>query len=202
MEALDAYQSLEAPAEAMHKVKGSKHFGYVFPISHPDEAKAHLDALRKKHHDARHHAYAYRLGATGEEWRASDDGEPANSAGPPILGALKSREITQCLAVVVRYFGGTKLGVGGLIDAYRTAALMAIDEAHVIHCYIEREVAVACPYELLGTVLSTAEKHGASVKNQTFTDRCVVHLSIRASLAASLTSALDNVYGCTRIGED
>lgn len=202
MEALDAYQTLKAPAEAMYKVKGSKHYGYVFPISDPDEAKIHLEALRKKHHDARHHAYAYRLGAAGEQWRASDDGEPANSAGPPILGALKSREITQCLAVVVRYFGGTKLGVGGLIDAYRTATLMALDEAQVIERYIEEEVAVGCSYELLGTVLSTAEKHGANVKNQHFTDRCVVHLSIRASLAAALKSALDEVYGCTRLGED
>lgn len=201
MEALDAYQTLKSPAEAMHKVKGSKHFGYVFPISQPEEAKAHLDALRKKHHDARHHAYAYRLGAAGEEWRVSDDGEPANSAGPPILGALKSREITQCLAVVVRYFGGTKLGVGGLIDAYRTATLLAIDESQIVTRYIEQEVLVACSYELLGTVLSTAEKHGANVKNQTFTDRCVVHLSIRESLGDALKTALDDVYGCTRLGE-
>lgn len=202
MQALDAYQSLKEPAEAMYKVKGSKHYGYVFPISHPDEAKFHLDALRKKHHDARHHAYAYRLGVAGDNWRASDDGEPANSAGPPILGALKSREITDCLAVVVRYFGGTKLGVGGLIDAYRTAALMAIDQARVVKRFVEQKVAVSCSYELLGTVLSTAEKHGAQVVSQSFTELCVVHLTIRQSKAESLTTALDDVYGCQRLSEE
>jgi len=192
----DVFNTLEAPADALYKVKGSKHYGYVFPIETVDEAKAHLEALRKKHHDARHHAYAYRLGPSGDDWRASDDGEPANSAGPPILGALKSKEVTNCLGVVVRYFGGSKLGVGGLIDAYRTATLMAIDNGVILQRFIEESIAVKCPYDLIGAVMALGEKHRAQVAEQTFTDSCTVHFRVRASLHPALYSALDNLYGC------
>ena len=192
----DVFNTLQAPADALCKVKGSKHYGYVFPIENVEEAKAHLEALRKKHHDARHHAYAYRLGPSGDDWRASDDGEPANSAGPPILGALKSKEVTNCLGVVVRYFGGTKLGVGGLIDAYRTATLMAIDNGSILQRFIEESIAVKCPYDLIGAVMALGEKHRARVAEQTFTDSCTVHFRVRASLHPALYSALDNLYGC------
>ena len=192
----DVFNTLQAPADALYKVKGSKHYGYVFPIETVDEAKAHLEALRKKHHDARHHAYAYRLGPTGDDWRASDDGEPANSAGPPILGALKSKEVTNCLGVVVRYFGGTKLGVGGLIDAYRTATLMAIENGAILQRFIEESIAVQCPYDLIGAVMALGEKHRARVAKQTFTDSCTVHFRVRVSLHPALYSALDNLYGC------
>ena len=192
----DVFNTLQAPADALYKVKGSKHYGYVFPIENVDEAKAHLEALRKKHHDARHHAYAYRLGPSGDDWRASDDGEPANSAGPPILGALKSKEVTNCLGVVVRYFGGTKLGLGGLIDAYRTATLMAIDNGAILQRFIEESIAVKCPYDLIGAVMALGEKHHARVAEQTFTDSCTVHFRVRASLHPALYSALGNLYGC------
>lgn len=197
MEKPDVFQTLNAPSEAMYKVKGSKHYGYVFPISSVDEVKAHLDALRKKHHDARHHAYAYRLGPDGANWRTSDDGEPANSAGPPILGAMKSKEVTQCLGVVVRYFGGTKLGVGGLIDAYKTATAMAIEAGDIIQRFVENEFVVQCPYDLLGTVLSLSDKFGARVVEQTFTHECHVRLAVRTSVAPALLDALHQVYGCS-----
>lgn len=192
----DVFNTLQAPADALYKVKGSKHYGYIFPIRNVEEAKAHLEALRKKHHDARHHAYAYRLGPSGDDWRASDDGEPANSAGPPILGALKSKEVTNCLGVVVRYFGGTKLGVGGLIDAYRTATLMAIENGAILQRFMEESIAVQCPYDLIGAVMALGEKHRARVAEQTFTDSCTVHFRVRASLHPALYSALDNLYGC------
>ena len=192
----DVFNTLQAPADALYKVKGSKHYGYVFPIENVDEAKAHLETLRKKHHDARHHAYAYRLGPLGDDWRASDDGEPANSAGPPILGALKSKEVTNCLGVVVRYFGGTKLGVGGLIDAYRTATIMAIENGDVLQRFIEESIAVQCPYDLIGAVMALGEKHRARVAEQTFTNSCTVHFRVRTSLHPALYSALDNLYGC------
>lgn len=197
MEKPDVFQTLKAPSEAMYKVKGSKHYGYVFPISSVDEVKAHLDALRKKHHDARHHAYAYRLGPDGANWRTSDDGEPANSAGPPILGAMKSKDVTQCLGVVVRYFGGTKLGVGGLIDAYKTATAMAIEAGDIIQRFVENEFVVQCPYDLLGTVLSLSDKFDARVVEQTFTHECQVQLAVRTSVAPALLDALHQVYGCS-----
>ena len=192
----DVFHTIPAPADALYKVKGSKHYGYVFPINHVEEAKAHLEALRKKHHDARHHAYAYRMGPTGDAWRTSDDGEPANSAGPPILGALKSKEVTNCLGVVVRYFGGTKLGVGGLIDAYRTATLMALENSQIVQRFIEESVTVRCPYDLIGAVMALGERHRARVVNQTFTDACTVSLSIRESQYPALHRALDELYGC------
>jgi uncharacterized YigZ family protein len=192
----DVFNTMQAPTDALYKVKGSKHYGYVFPIENVEEAKTHLEALRKKHHDARHHAYAYRLGPSGDDWRASDDGEPANSAGPPILGALKSKKVTNCLGVVVRYFGGTKLGVGGLIYAYRTATLMAIDNGEILQRFIEESITVQCPYDLIGAVMTVGEKHRARVAEQTFTDSCTVHFRVRASLHPSCYSALDNLYGC------
>lgn len=192
----DAFNTLKAPGDALYKVKGSKHFGYVFPIEQVDDAKAHLEALRKKHYDARHHAYAYRLGPSGDDWRTSDDGEPANSAGPPILGALKSKEITNCLGVVVRYFGGTKLGVGGLIDAYRTATLLAVDNGEIIERFIEESITVQCPYDLIGAVMALGEKHCARVAGQSFTDSCTVHFHVRASLYPALYGALNNLFGC------
>ena len=192
----DVFHTIVAPAEALYKVKGSKHYGYVFPIEQADDMKTHLEALRKKHHDARHHAYAYQLGPTGDVWRASDDGEPSNSAGPPILGALKSKEVTNCLGVVVRYFGGTKLGVGGLIEASRTATLMAVDNGEIIERFIEESITVQCPYDLIGAVMALGEKHRARVAAQSFTDSCTVHFRVRASLYPALHGALDNLYGC------
>lgn len=192
----DVFQTITATADALYKVKGSKHYGYVFPTKNVEEAKAHLEALRKKHHDARHHAYAYRMGPKGDAWRTSDDGEPTNSAGPPILGALKSKEVTNCLGVVVRYFGRTKLGVGGLIDAYRTASLMALENSQIVQCFIEESVTVRCPYHLIGAVMALGERHRARLVDQTFTDACTVSLSIRASRHPALHHALDELYGC------
>lgn len=192
----DVYNTIQAPANAMYKVKGSKHYGYVFPIAQVEDVKVHLQTLRKKHHDARHHAYAYRLGLNNNEWRTSDDGEPPNSAGPPILGALKSKEVTNCLGVVVRYFGGTKLGVGGLIDAYKSATLMAIENTEVVQCFVEESLTVLCSYELIGAVMSVSEKHCARVVDQSFTDSCSVRLSIRASQHQALYRSLADLYGC------
>lgn len=197
MEETDVFRTLTGPAEAMYKVKGSKHYGYVFPVETTEQVKEHLDALRKKHHDARHHAYAYRLGTDGLTWRTSDDGEPANSAGPPILGALKSHELTQCLGVVVRYFGGTKLGVGGLIDAYRTATAMAIEAGTVVERFVEKHYLIHCPYDLIGAVLSLADKYDARVVQQAFTHECTVELAIRSTKADALFNAADEIYGCT-----
>jgi uncharacterized YigZ family protein len=192
----DVFHTIHAPTDALYKIKGSKHYGYVYPVKSVDEAKAHLEVLRKKHHDARHHAYAYRIGPTGDAWRTSDDGEPANSAGPPILGALKSKEVTNCLGVVVRYFGGTKLGVGGLIDAYRTATLMALENSQIVRRFIEKSVTVRCPYGLIGAVMALGERLNARVMDQTFTDTCTVCLNIRASQYPALHRALDELYGC------
>ena len=129
----DTYKTIEAATpEILFKEKGSKFYGYALPVASEMEAKEHLETLKKQHHNARHWCYAWQLGKQYEFYRANDDGEPSNSAGMPIYGQLQSFEVTNTLVVVVRYFGGTKLGVGGLIQAYRTAAQMAlIGRAHV-----------------------------------------------------------------------
>ena len=121
----DTYLTLEAAAEAASREQSSKFLAYAYPVRTEEEIREHLDALRKRHFDATHHCYAWRLGPRGERWRANDDGEPSGTAGKPILGQLLSAEVTDCLIVVVRYFGGTKLGVPGLIAAYREAAAEA-----------------------------------------------------------------------------
>ena len=118
----DTYLTLEAAAEAASRERSSKFLAYAYPVRTEEEIREHLDALRKRHFDATHHCYAWRLGPRGERYRTNDDGEPSGTAGKPILGQLLSAEVTDCLIVVVRYFGGTKLGVPGLIAAYREAA--------------------------------------------------------------------------------
>tara|TARA_B100000768_G_C11283389_1_gene380180 strand:+ start:4508 stop:5125 length:618 start_codon:yes stop_codon:yes gene_type:complete len=191
----DSFTTLAAPAYGIYKVKGSKHHGYVFPIAQEDEVGDHLRDIRKKHHDARHHALAYRIGLAGDVWRTSDDGEPNNSAGPPILGAFKSREITNCLGIVVRYFGGTKLGVGGLIDAYRTATLCALENAQLVERILFSEFALSFSYELIGVVMNHLDKWGATPQEQIFLESCSINVKIRMSHAAAFESATREIYG-------
>lgn len=123
----DTYNTLGDEAEALYKDKGSKFLSYAYPVRSEAEIKEHLDALHKRYYDATHHCYAWRLGPKGESFRANDDGEPSSTAGRPILGQLLSKEVTYALIVVVRYFGGTKLGVPGLIEAYKTSAALVLE---------------------------------------------------------------------------
>ena len=132
MEADDLYRTVAAPAEAACRERSSKFLSWIFPVRSEEEIREHLDALRKRFFDATHHCYAWRLGPRGEAFRANDDGEPSGTAGKPILGQLLSNNLTDCLVVVVRYFGGTKLGVPGLIAAYREATADVIAQAQIV----------------------------------------------------------------------
>ena len=134
----DTYKTLIKPsAEVLFKERGSKFFGYAYPVKNEEEIKQYLDELKKQHHTARHFCYAWQLGNNYEHYRANDDGEPSNSAGMPIYGQLQSFNITNCLVVVVRYFGGTKLGVGGLIQAYKTTAQLALEASKIVEKTID-----------------------------------------------------------------
>lgn len=190
---IDRYLTLAGPCEGLFKAKGSKHFGYVFPIATEEDIDAHLTALRKQHHAARHHCYAWRLGADGERYRANDDGEPNNSAGPPILGALRSRDLTNCLAVVVRYFGGTKLGVGGLIEAYREATLAALDEGEVIERFVLKTFKISFPYARMGTVMGHLKKWDISPEATDFDVSCSLEASIRLRDAEAFAAGVEDV---------
>ena len=192
---IDSFLTCAAPASGMFKIKGSKHYGFVFPIQNESDVEHHLKEIRKKYHDARHNAFAYRLGIDGETWRTSDDGEPSNSAGPPILGAFKSRNITNCLGIVVRYFGGTKLGVGGLIEAYRTATLYALDEAKIIEEILVNTLELSFSYDMIGTVMTHIDKWNATPVEQIFLESCRIVVKMRRGQTAQFEKATQEIYG-------
>lgn len=170
------YKTIAKPTESLHKVKGSKHFGYAFRVRNAEEIEAALETLRKTHHAARHHCYAWYLAE--DNYRVNDAGEPANSAGAPILGQIRAFELSQVLVVVVRYFGGTKLGVGGLIQAYKTAARMALEAAKIISIGQRRLYRTTCSYEQLSEVLQTARTAGVEVADQHFELTCTLTLAV------------------------
>ena len=191
----DAYWMPARPSEGLFKAKGSKHFGYIFPVRSEAEIAEHLAALRKEHHAARHHCYAWRLGPDGENWRAQDDGEPAHSAGTPILGALRSRDVTYCLAVVVRYFGGIKLGVGGLIEAYREATLAALDAGELEKCHVVAVWEARFGYERMSDAMRVLKDFDCTPEETDFRERCRLVTSIRLGQSEALGEALNGIYG-------
>lgn len=177
----DHYRTLSGPSSSMYKVKGSKHFAFAYPVSDETEVKQILADLRKEHHSARHHCYAFRLGADGANYRANDDGEPSNSAGKPILGQLEHFELSQTLIVVVRYFGGTKLGVGGLIDAYRTAARAAILAGEIIEKQVMQSLCVHFEYAAINEVMKLFKDLDLPQENPVFDLQCRINTHIRLS---------------------
>lgn len=177
----------------MYKVKGSKHFAYAYPVQTEDDIKAIQEQLRKEHHAARHHCYAWRLGADHERYRANDDGEPSNSAGKPILGQIQSFDLTNVLIIVVRYFGGTKLGVGGLIDAYRTAARMAIEQGEIIEQVVHTYYQVNFPYSQMSNVMSLLKERDLPQNDQQFDLNCQLTTQVRLTEVDAFEEAVENL---------
>lgn len=196
----DAYLTLEAAAEAASRERSSKFLAYAYPVRTEEEIREYLDALRKRHFDATHHCYAWRLGPRGERYRTNDDGEPSGTAGKPILGQLLSAEVTDCLIVVVRYFGGTKLGVPGLIAAYREAAAEALAAATVVERTVDREIRVDFPYMAMNDVMRAIKECRPTVRAQRFDNLCTMELTIRESRAEELEERLKKAGGS--IAED
>jgi uncharacterized YigZ family protein len=184
----DTFLSLKTVSEALFKEKGSKFIAYAFPVNSEDEVKAILSDLKKKYYDARHHCYAYAIGKKHENYRANDDGEPNHSAGDPILGQIKSYNLTNALIVVIRYFGGTKLGVSGLIHAYKTAAAMAIENNGIVEKVIQTSLKVDFPYVAMNEVMRVIKDYDLTVLSQKFEMDCCIELCVRLSL-------LDEVVG-------
>ena len=189
--------TIAEPAEAIYKERSSKFLTYAYPVESEEEIKLLLDALRKEYYDATHHCYAYRLGAQGDIYRANDDGEPSGTAGKPILGQLLSKDITDCLVVVVRYFGGTKLGVSGLIQAYREAAADVLDSADVVERTVDTVVRVDFSYMVMNDVMRIIKDESPKVVEQTFDNLCTLTLAIRQSKAEQLLGKLSKVSGAT-----
>ena len=181
MNQVTTYRTLELPIQAEFKDKGSRFLAFAYPVQTAEQVKKHVDDLRQEHHKARHWCYAYRLGVDGNQFRANDDGEPSGSAGRPILGQIDSFELTDVLVVVVRYFGGTLLGVPGLIHAYKTSTQMALENAQIIERNIEKTVRIRCEYPYLNEAIRIAKNHRAEMIEQDLQLDC--RLTVRIPLA-------------------
>lgn len=169
-----SFKTIASASEALYKEKGSKFLAYAHPVSSEEEVKIQVGLLKKKFYDARHHCFAYRLDPDGKRFRAFDDGEPNHSAGDPILGQIKSKGITNVLVVVVRYFGGVKLGVGGLVAAYKTAAEMALNNATTIEKDVLNTATIRYDYASTPEVMRLIKEFDLQVKHQSFADSCVL----------------------------
>lgn len=195
--AQDSYKTIAAPAETTYRQLSSKFLTYAYPVETEAEIKEHLDALRKRWFDATHHCYAWRLGPHGEHFRANDDGEPSSTAGKPILGQLLSQEITNCLVVVVRYFGGTKLGVPGLIAAYKESTAQVLAECEIVERTVDVRVKVSFSYIAMNDIMRIVKDMQPRVVDQQFDNLCTMTLTIRESEAPQLIGRLEKVEGAT-----
>ncbi len=195
--ATDTYKTISAPAEIIYKEKSSKFLTYAYPVLNEEQIKEKLDELHKRHYDATHHCYAWRLGVRGEKFRANDDGEPSSTAGKPILGQLVSHEVTNCLIVVVRYFGGTKLGVSGLIEAYRDSSAEVLAEADIVELTIDVIVVIEFSYVVMNSVMRVIKEEQPKIVEQEFDNLCRMKLAIRESQAERMIAKLDKVEGST-----
>ncbi len=191
----DTYRTISAPSEGLYKEKGSKFLAFAFPVTTVEEVKAHLDELRKKYFDARHHCYAYILGPSKESYRLNDDGEPSGTGGRPIHGQLLSADLTNTLIVVVRYFGGILLGASGLANAYKAAAHDAIANASIKECTIDISYRLHFEYPLMNDVMRILKEQNLTPRNQVFLLDCQMDVSVRQSQSLRAYEALTKLYG-------
>jgi uncharacterized YigZ family protein len=187
---IDSFQTITETAEGLFTDRGSKFFAYAFPVTDEEEIKSYLEQLRKDHWKARHHCYAYRLGTDGNNFRANDDGEPSGTAGKPILGQIDSFNLANVLIVVIRYFGGTKLGVGGLINAYRTAASEALTSSTIVNQIITDSFIIQYDYEITGQIMSFLNQHDLKILNQTYNERATVNFEVQISKTEQILDVL------------
>lgn len=189
----DTYKTIEGQSESVYTEKRSKFIAIAIPVRTLAEIKQYLEEYQKKYYDARHVCYAYMLGAERKDFRANDNGEPSGTAGKPILGQINSNELTDILVIVVRYFGGIKLGTSGLIVAYRTAAAQAIAEATVIEKTVDQDVTVAFEYPFMNDVMRIVKEESPEILEQSYDMDCFMRLRIRQSLMPRLRSRLEKV---------
>ncbi|WP_320814440.1 YigZ family protein [Flavobacterium sp.] len=192
---LDTYKTiLTSPEPALFKEKNSKFIGYAFPVTNEEQVKTHIEELKKEHHSARHWCYAYQIGTENINYRANDDGEPNNSAGMPIYGQLQSFDVTNILVVVVRYFGGVKLGVGGLISAYKTAAQMVLETAQIEEKTIDIHYIIKFEYINMNKVMRVIKEKNIDIINQKMEMSCEIEIAIRKNNAENIYEAFNSIY--------
>lgn len=189
----DTYKTISGISESVFTEKRSKFIAIAIPVRSVAEIKNLLEQYQKKYYDARHVCYAYMLGPERKDFRANDNGEPSGTAGKPILGQINSHELTDVLVIVVRYFGGIKLGTSGLIVAYRTAASQALAEATVIEKTVDEEVTVAFEYPFMNDVMRIVKEESPEIMEQSYDMDCIMTLRIRKSQMPHLRSRLEKV---------
>ena len=186
----DHYYTLSSAGEGLYKEKGSKFLAFAWHVGNPEEIEEYLNVLRKKYYDARYHCYAWVLGEGYDQYRANDDGEPMHSAGDPILSQVRSANLTDVLVVVVRYFGGTKLGVSGLINAYKTAAAEALKEAISVKVNITRNVSINYDYDATNSILRLVDDYDLHIIHQDYSERCTLNAGVKINLLDVLKKQL------------
>lgn len=189
----DTYKTIVAPSEGIYTEKRSKFIAMAFPVRTVDEIKVHLEACQKKYYDARHVCYAYMLGHERKDFRANDNGEPSGTAGKPILGQINSNELTDILIVVVRYFGGIKLGTSGLIQAYKAAAAEAIAAAEFVERTVDDVVSFLFEYPFMNDVMRVVKEMNPEIVQQAYDMDCSMTLRIRRSMMPALKARLEKV---------
>ncbi|MGD9928869.1 MAG: YigZ family protein [Mangrovibacterium sp.] len=191
----DSYLTIAKPVEGLFKDKGSKFLAFAYPVSSEEEIKEYVQTLKKEHFQARHHCFAWRLGADKTQFRANDDGEPSSTAGKPILGQIQRLDLTNILIVVVRYFGGTLLGVSGLINAYRAAAADALAHAEIIEKLVEVPFWVEFDYLNMNSIMKIFKDENLPQEKSEFDLRCRIKTSIRLGEAERLFEAFRKIEG-------
>ena len=201
---MDTYKTIASSVqEVIFKEKSSKFLGYAFPVTSEEEIKAHLEEVKKAHFSARHWCYAWQLGyGTNQRYRANDDGEPNNTAGIPIYGQIQSFELTNILVIVVRYFGGIKLGVGGLVQAYKTTAQLTLQETEIEEKLITEEMVINFDYPLMNKVMRVVKEQNLTITAQHLTESCELHLAIRQSDYTKVEEIFNNLYGVVLVVRD
>jgi uncharacterized YigZ family protein len=195
LNSFDTYKTIAAPTEEiLLKEKSSKFYGYAYPVLNEEDIKKHLDELRKKHPGAVHFCYAYQIGVEKISYRANDDGEPSNSAGAPIYGQIQSQGLTNVLVVIVRFFGGIKLGVGGLIVAYKSAAQMSLENAEIIEKTINIHYLVSFDYKNMNKVMRIIKEKNVEIISQKMELNCEIEIATRKKNAEMLFDIFSNLY--------
>lgn len=192
----DLFRTISSPTRGIFKDRGSKFLAFAYPVRDEKEIRLHLDTLRKDYHDARHHCYAWRLGAEKALYRVNDDGEPSGSAGKPILGQMLSKDLTDILVVVIRYFGGTLLGVGGLINAYRSATADAFGQARIIECRVEERMRLEFGYDRMNAVMKSIKDLQLKFEDQHFDMDCSLTLRVWIREHDRVLNTFSKLQGC------
>ncbi len=193
----DTYKMLSSPGAGLYKEKGSKFIATAFTVMNEEEVKQALAEEKKKYYDARHHCYAYMIGPERVCFRSSDDGEPSGTAGKPILNQILSKEVTNVCVIVTRYFGGVKLGVSGLINAYKTAAREALDNAVIVDKTVNEVYSLEFPYTLMNEVMRVMKEEGLEQQNPRFEMSCYTEFSTRKKDAEKIVAKFKSIFGVT-----